>query len=243
MASRARHSVDTEAFVDRGFVRVPAAVPADLARDIRAWATSSVDAPTGAPWSLTQVSVYDLPLLIETLTPRLRAAVDRLVGPQRWHFAAIWGFPTRLPGSLDPCWHIDGDWFTHHLTSGEQALTPIFLWQDVDEHDSPTLLCPGSHRAVARLIAAHEPRGIPGPEIRAVVDTGIPIESTVPATGEAGDVILCHPFLAHTINPASPRRARYLSNVAVHARGPLIVERSAPTRSPVELSIGQAFEA
>lgn len=40
------------------------------------------------------------------------------------------GFPTWFPGQEHLLWHIDGDWFTHHLTSGEQVLTPMFLWQE-----------------------------------------------------------------------------------------------------------------
>ena len=34
-------------------------------------------------------------------------------------------------------------------------------------------------------------------------------------------MIICHPFLAHTINPDGPKRPRYISNVAVHGRAPL----------------------
>jgi hypothetical protein len=144
---------------------------------------------------------------------------------------------------MEPLWHIDGDWFTHHVTSGVQILTPIFLWTDVGDEDSPTLLCPGSHRSIARLLADHEPAGIPGDRVLAVVHESAQVTEVVPATGEAGDLIVCHPFLVHSINPVGPRRARYVSNVAVHGSGPLRVGHEPGPTSPVERAIALALTA
>jgi ectoine hydroxylase-related dioxygenase (phytanoyl-CoA dioxygenase family) len=120
-----------------------------------------------------------------------------------------------------PAWHIDGDWFTHHLGSAEQVLTPIFLWDDVGEDDGPTLLAAGSHRRVAQLLAEHEPSGIPGDRILAAVDEVVDGREAVAATGRAGDVYLCHPHLVHSINPMGAPRRRVISNVCVHHWGPL----------------------
>ena len=129
------------------------------------------EAGPGEPWRLGQASVYDLPALIDAATPAIRDAFDVLAGTNQWHLAANWGFPTRFPGHCQTLWHIDGDWFTHHVTSGEQVLTPIFLWDDVDVDDGPTLLGVGSHLAVARLLARSEPDGISGGSISASFTT------------------------------------------------------------------------
>ena len=231
-----------DSFLEDGFVRLPGAVPSALAEEIRAQAALLVT--TGGAtesWRLGQASVYDMPLLIEAVTPAVRAAFDTLAGQGRWHVAANWGFPSRFPGPCSAQWHIDGDWFTHHVTSGEQVLTPIFLWSDVGIADSPTLLGVGSHRAVARLLADHEPDGIAGPEIGRLVNSAVKCDVVAPATGRAGDVIVCHPFLAHSINPDSPVQPRFISNVAVHGFGAIEINGRARAGTPVEMAIQQAF--
>lgn len=234
---------DLEAFVDAGYVRVRHAVPRDIAAGIRAAAAELVADPRGVPWCIEQRSVYDMPILVEAVTDRVRGAFDQLAGPGKWHIAANWGFPTRFPGDMQPLWHIDGDWFTHHVDSGEQILTPIFLWSDVDDDDGPTLLCPGSHRPTARLLADHEPEGIAGDRVLAVVHENAQIDEVVPTTGEAGDLIVCHPFLVHSVNPAGPRVARRISNVAIHGYGPLDVGTASQSTSPVERAIASALVA
>ena len=186
--------------------------------------------------------MYDLPVLTDAATPAIRTAFDALAGANQWHLAANWGFPTRLPGTCDTLWHIDGDWFTHHVTSGEQVLTPIFLWDDVDVDDGPTLLGVGSHLRVARLLADQEPDGVPGEDIGRFVHDNVRCEDVAPATGAAGDVFICHPFLAHTINPAGPKGPRYISNVAVHGTAPL-KHKTTPSNNltPVEIAIEHAL--
>jgi hypothetical protein len=235
--------IDVESFMEDGYVRIPGAVPQRLARQIGEQAALLVGASSGASWRLGVVSVYDLPVLVDAVTPAVRAAFDALIGTGRWHVAATWGFPTRFPGASDALWHIDGDWFTHHVTSGEQVLTPIFLWSDVGIDDSPTLLAVGSHVDVARLLADHEPEGVSGAHIGQVVDSTVARHELAAATGEAGDLIVCHPFLAHSINPTGPARPRFISNVAVHGKQPLNIGPTKETRSPVEAVIRLALSS
>jgi len=232
---------DIESFVADGFVRVPGAVPRPVAARIGEQAAHLIDDGSSGPWCLGQASVYDMPILVEALTPVVRATFDALAGVGRWHLAANWGFPTRFPGSANLGWHIDGDWFTHHVTSGEQVLTPIFLWSDVGNDDSPTLLAVGSHYAVARLLADREPEGVSGPDIVGWVNSAIDPKVVAAATGEAGDLIVCHAFLAHSINPASPSGPRIISNLAVHGHHSLEVGPTTYAKSPVEAAIQQAL--
>jgi hypothetical protein len=138
-------------------------------------------------------------------------------------------------------WHIDGDWFRHHLLSGEQVLSPIFLWDDVSPDDGPTMLALGSHHAVARLLSDAEPEGVPGEDIGRFFHKRLQVGDTVAATGTAGDVIICHPFLAHSVNPIGPRGPRYISNVAVHGFAQLNLDPAAGELSPVESAIAMAL--
>jgi hypothetical protein len=233
---------DAETFFTDGYVALRGAVSRDVADEVRAAAERMRPAPLQEPWWLGLASSeHDVPALKLALTPAVRDAFDGFAGHNRWRVPEHWGFPTRLPGALDPIWHIDGDWFTHHLTSPEQVLTPIFLWQDVGSNDSPTLLSPGSHLTVARLIKKFEPAGIPGSQILSVISQNISVSEVVEATGAAGDVFICHPFLAHTINPASPDRPRVISNIAVQATGALNLDEREGALSPVEAVIASAL--
>jgi len=231
------NSVDVDAFMEDGFTVVRGAVPRTVASAVLREIDAIVERTGDEPWSIQGRSVYDLPVLIDVVTDAVRAAFDVLAGRKGWNLVANWGFPIRWPGPIEPLWHIDGDWFTHHLTSGEQILTPIFLWHDIDDRDAPTLLARGSHRDVARLLADHEPEGIPGPAIGTAVHAGINVTDPVPATGKAGDVYICHPFLAHSFNPIGPSGRRVISNVCVHSNAPIDVVHPV---SPVARSIANA---
>jgi len=241
MPTQRSSTVDIESFITAGYVTVRGAVDERVALGIRSAAAELVPASGSLPWQLGQSSVYDMPLLLQAVTKAVRHAFDELAGVGKWHMAANWGFPTRFPGPTDALWHIDGDWFTHHVNSGEQILTPIFFWDDVGPDDGPTLLCRGSHRPVAQLLAEHEPDGIRGDQIAVLVHEAIETSDVVAATGSAGDVIVCHPFLAHSINPAGPPKARFISNVAVHGFTPLNTFREPPPLTPVEVAIAQAL--
>jgi hypothetical protein len=227
--------LDVDEFIERGYVHLPGAVDPAVAAEVRQFAEALV-VPSGEPWQHGLATVYDVPTLVQTVSPAVRAGFDAVLGPGRWFVDAVWGFPTRFPGPSESKWHFDGDWFTHHLGSNEQVLAPLFLWQDVGDDDSPTLLRPGSHHAVARLVAAAEPDGIPGSATQVDLEG---CTEVVPAVGRAGDVYLCHPFLLHGINPVGPRERRVLSNVTVHAWSPLTFEGH--DMSAVERAIAQTL--
>ena len=232
---------DIDQFVELGFCAVRRAIPGAVVDEVLASVRGSAEEER-ASWWMRQRSVYYLPVLAAALSEPVRGAFDQLAGPGEWHLAASWGFPVRGGGPLPPKWHIDGDWFTHHVDSGEQILTPIFLWQDVTENDGPTLLAPGSHRDVARLLAEAEPKGVPGERILDFINGRIRPRDVVKATGEAGDVIICHPFLVHSTDTNGAQKPRYISNVAVHGRRPMRTDLTAGETSPVELPIAQALQ-
>lgn len=213
--------VDLDEFRERGFIRIDGALPLQLAATVNTFATELVQ-DDGSPWALGQATVYDFPPLAHAISPSVRQSFDLVLGTGSWFVDSNWGFPTRFHGTVEPGWHIDGDWFNHHIDSPEQVLTPIYLWHDVGDEDSPTLLMPGSHVRVAEMLLDREPDGMPGAAhlqaVHGLIEDGG--DGAVPAVGSAGDVYLCHPLLAHSINPESPGAARrVVSNVCVHGRG------------------------
>lgn len=243
LVSNGTSPVDVDAFVEHGWVRLDRAVAPELIDRMLTSANANLTRVVDAPgWTLDLAPVARVPSLAEALTGRVAAAIDSLVGPDRWDAAPIWGFPTRRPSAtpFDSVWHIDGDWFEHHLDSPEQVANLIILWHDVTETDAPTRLLPGSHRRVARLIADHEPAGIPGPEIKDLIHGSFrdaPGEIVL-ASGNAGDVILTHPFLVHSTNPVAPPTPRRISNLAIQGQSPLTITASG---SPVERAIAAAL--
>lgn len=112
-------------------------------------------------------------------------------------------------------WHVDGAHFTHFLNSQEVGLLPIFLFTDIGAQDGGTLLCRGSHTVVAEILNERR-EGLPGSQLSgiakqrcSVVDYGrVALNpNIVEVNGEAGDVMLCHPFMLHA---RSQNRGKYL---------------------------------
>lgn len=62
------------------------------------------------------------------------------------------------PGYGDD-WHIEGDWFRHHVWSPEQALLNLFCCSTVESGGGGTELVAGSHHLAAGLLWDAEPGG------------------------------------------------------------------------------------
>lgn len=62
------------------------------------------------------------------------------------------------------------------------------------------------------------------------------------ATGEAGTVYLCHPFLVHAAQPLQSRRPRFMSQPELAPATPFLLEREDKAYSPVEIAIRAALQ-
>ena len=158
----------------------------------------------------------------DAYTPRLCSAFDQLMGTGKWeesNFGLGWwvvSFPGFWDDALedDPTlewgaagsWHVDGAHFQHHIDSKEVGLLPIFLFSEIGSHDGGTLLCPGSHHVVARILHEHRLQGgvegMRGTDVSAEAiarcgDANGIIQHWVEVQGSPGDVVLCHPFMLH----------------------------------------------
>lgn len=207
---------DVAKFVDRGVVRLPEAFPRELADRGRDVLAREAGVDTGDPTTWTQPVVRlggysQEPFAAASDTPRLRAAFDQLVGEDVWKpLGGLGTFPLRFPHPDDPGdtgWHVDASFAGEqgegrlNLRSHGRALLMLFLFSDVGEDDAPTVARAGSHLDVARLLEPYGEAGAEFFELSAAAEAASAHRPTAPATGRAGDVYLCHPFLVHSAQP------------------------------------------
>ena len=129
--------------------------------------------------------------------------MHQLLDPDDWLPRPDLGlFVVRFPTDVDPGdagWHIDssfeaadGRWFVNYRSRG-RGLLLLCLLSDVGADDAPTRILPGSHRKMPPLLRPFGDEGVFGLHAPLPAPSG-PIEL---ATGEAGDIYVCHPFLVH----------------------------------------------
>ncbi|QYF86677.1 phytanoyl-CoA dioxygenase family protein [Brevundimonas sp. PAMC22021] len=258
--ARTLEASDIDAFVRDGFVKIQAAFSPELAERCRAILWQDLDCSADDPTTWTQPVVwlwdYAQPPFVEAAnTPVLHRAFDSLVGQGRWRpRTSIGTFPVRFPSTEDTGdtgWHIDASlpplddnpedqadfskWRVNIQSDG-RALLMLFLFSDVGETDAPTRIRVGSHRPIARYLA---PLGDDGAaQIDVSLSDGCP--ETL-ATGNAGDVYLCHPFLVHAAQINRGAAPRFMAQPPLFQQEPNRLDRTDGDYSPVERAILKAI--
>lgn len=243
-----------QGFIEDGFVRIDGAFPTDLARQCRdeLWAAAglSPDRPEGWTRPVIRIAAMSTPAFVQAAnTPLLHRAYDRLAGPGRWLAPqGLGSFPIRFPSPIAPGddgWHVDmsfGDgpdfmeWRVNVKSSG-RALLMLFLFSDVGPDDAPTRIRRGSHATIARELL---PYGTVGATLRQLSANGYASTEACPealATGAAGTVYLCHPFLVHAAQPHRGTRPRFMALPPLLPKGEF---DPALSPSPVQLAIRRA---
>jgi hypothetical protein len=247
---------EIDSFVADGYVAVRDALPAGVLRACQdeiwsALGDRGVQHDDPSTWRDPVVRI-DCPeteaFAAAGTQPVLWEAFDQLIGAGRWwRRRGVGGtIPVRFPGQADPGdagWHIEasfeknGDWRVNYR-SRERGLLALYLFSDVDTDSAPTRVRPGSHRDAARILMPAGDEGMPFPRAAMLAAQASADRPTALATGRAGDVILCHPFLVHAASwPHAGRQPRVMAQpgVALHDAFPLV-----PPLSPVELAITAA---
>ncbi|MCV0368325.1 phytanoyl-CoA dioxygenase family protein [Filomicrobium sp.] len=246
-------------FIEDGFVRLDGAFPRDLANEARSilWKDTGCDPDDPSTWTKPVIRLNHYtqePFVKAANTATLHKAFDALVGQERWLQPAAMGtFPVRFASTEDPGdagWHIDVSFGTENpdfmswranITSRGRVLLMLFLFSDVGDADAPTRIRIGSHKQIARTLA---PAGEAGLTLGELVVSGIPETEGLPeatATGAAGTVYLCHPFLVHSAQPHRGTRPRFLAQPPLLPRRPLSLQRSESSYAPVETAIRNAL--
>ncbi|MFG1806901.1 phytanoyl-CoA dioxygenase family protein [Streptomyces sp. NPDC049040] len=248
-----------EAFLRDGFVRLEGAFTTATARDCAAllWQETGCDPQDPATWTRPVHWVGGMaqqPFVDAANTPALHAAFDLLVGAGRWvPRTSLGSFPLRFPHQEEPDdagWHIEGsylpegaDWFFTNLRSRDRALLMLFLFTDVDEGNAPTRIRVGSHLDMPPLLAPYGEAGVSGLALAPALVAASDHRQVALATGRAGDVFLCHPFLVHAAQPNHGTAPRFLAQPPLHPAVPFELERADGAYSPVELAIRRGLGA
>lgn len=261
---RALGDAQLRQFVQDGFIRIDNAFPRELAEQGRAimWRDLPCDPDDPASWTrpVIRLGHYgDEPFRKAVNSPLLHAAFDQLVGNGRWRPRADLGtFPVRFPHPDDPGdagWHIDvsfpgptGNWdekkdfsdWRANVTSRGRALLMLFLFSDVGQFDAPTRIKVGSHLDIARLLEAAGEAGMSHAMLGQLGAALARPEAS--ATGEAGTVYLCHPFLVHAAQMHRGSTPRFMAQPPLHSTEPFRLDREDGDYSPVELAIRRALQ-
>jgi hypothetical protein len=247
------------AFIADGFVRLDDAFPTETAEAARAvlWRATGCDPDDRSTWTRPVVRLgehAEPPFAAAANAPRLRSALDQLVGPGRWlPRRGIGSFPVRFPGGEDggdTGWHVDASFpgddpsdFMHYrinIASRGRALLMLFLFSDVGDADAPTRIRVGSHRDVARILAPAGAAGLSFMELAQRLDATADRPITV-ATGKAGTVYLCHPFLVHAAQPHHGFEPRFMAQPPLFPAAPTETARADGTDFPVDAAIREAL--
>lgn len=162
-------------------------------------------------------------------TEKLRTAIDTLCGAGRWKPVKGCGWwVVTFPGvnvgpwGAEGKWHVDGHGYKHTAQSREVGLVLIFLFSDIVRNGGGTALAPGSHRTVADILLQAGNRGLFGPELsKKAAQNHDTKENVVEITGQAGDVVLCHPFLLHARSKNLGSTIRFMCHPAIPLYEPL----------------------
>lgn len=249
-------------FISDGFVKVEHAFSRELAEEARAIFWKDLRAHGCLPddpgtWThpVIRLGMYEQkPVVAAANTPVLHAAFDQLAGPGCWRpCMSVGTLPVRFPSPDDPGdagWHVDAsfgyeesdfmDWRINIHSRG-RALLVLFLFSDVGEEDAPTRIRAGSHRDIARALT---PAGESGLRLRDLIphiaDTSARPE--VLATGTAGTVYLCHPFLVHSAQMHRGSEPRFLAQPPLLPRTEHWIESLGQSAVPVALAISLALK-
>lgn len=249
-----------EAFIEDGFVRIDGAFPRRLANEARAILRRDMGCDPEDPrtWTAPVIRIggYSQTPFIQAANTRvLHLAFDRLVGAGRWHARGDLGpfsvrFPTADPGGRE--WRVepgfgrerkDSSSSRVNVSSKGTALLMLFLFSDVGHDDGPTRLRVGSHRDIARRLAEAGDRGL---SLRELSASGFAQSANRPvalATGEAGTVYLCHPFVVHGVEPHRGTRPSFIAQPALRPASPLMLDRPNGDYSAIETAIRRALAA
>ncbi|BAK68205.1 hypothetical protein SLG_35300 [Sphingobium sp. SYK-6] len=246
-------------FVRDGFVRIDAAFSTGIAQEARTilWKATGCNPDDPSSWRqpVVRLDQFDqAPFREAANSPVLHSAFDQLVGEGRWlPRGGLGTFPVRFPSEADPGddgWHIDVSFgydnpdfmaWRANVSSKGRALLMLFLFSDVGVEDAPTRIRIGSHIDVARQLAPAGDAGLTLRELASDGFAGSAHRREEVATGPAGTVYLCHPFLVHAAQKHRGTVPRFMAQPPLLPREQICLDRKDHDYSPVEQAILSAL--
>lgn len=246
---------EIEQFIHNGFIRIDNAFSkdiADKALDIL-WNDLPCDRFDPSTWTepVIRLGMYTQQPFVESLNgENLHVVFDQLIGKDRWIPCRNVGtFPVRFPSDKEPNdtgKHVDVSFpgndpnnyfeWRSNIKSKGRALLMLVLYSDVSENDAPTVIYEGSHIDVARLLSKEGDEGLSFMEIAGKLDE-LPKRKEVYATGKAGTVYLCHPFLVHAAQAHRGTVPKFMAQPPLLLKGELSISESDVYSYPIERAI------
>ena len=254
-------AISIDCFAQDGFLVVRHAVAPDVIRacveviedELR---TRGFDTANAKTWTepVVRLPCPEGPAFASAGTaPALQAVYDALLGPGHWiQRQGVGGtIPVRFPSTKEPGdagWHIDGSyevegtwWVNVH--SRHRGLLALFLFTDVSEEDAPTELLIGSHSDVPQVLAPFGKQGVFFGDVVKHLPVSTFQRPRARATGRAGDVYVCHPFLVHRATwPHLGHVPRILAQPEIAHREPFALRSDGVNVCVVEQAIIRSLE-
>lgn len=246
---------EIEQFVQNGFIRIDDAFSKEISNAVLdiLWNDLPCDRFNPSTWiePVIRLGIYaGEPFVNSVNTPKLHSAFNQLIGQDKWiPCKSVGTFPVRFPSSEQPNdigKHVDAsfpgnepnnffEWRVNVKSKG-RALLMLVLYSNVSQNDAPTAIYEGSHIDVAKLLSKEGNKGLSFMELAGKL-AELPKRKDVYATGEAGTVYLCHPFLVHSAQPHKGITPKFMAQPPLLLRGELSISNSDGDHSPVERAI------
>jgi len=251
---------DIEQFVSDGFIRIDNAFSSEVAKEVVDILWKDIPFERSAPNSWTEpvvrLGMYaQQPFVDSVNTAKLYTAFNQLIGAGKWiSCRSVGTFPVRFPSAEQPNdtgKHVDASFpgddpsnffkWRVNVKSKSRALLMLVLYSDVTERDAPTVIYKKSHIDVAKLLYQEGDSGLSFMELANKLNE-LPDREEVYATGKAGTVYLCHPFLVHAAQAHKGSSPKFMAQPPLLLRDELNISDSDIGYSPVEQSIRLALE-
>ncbi len=244
-----------KSFIKDGFIKLEHAFPSTIADQCRTilWKATQCDPNNPDSWTQPVIRIGELglePFQKAANTPILHNAFDLLVGKGNWLSRHTLGsFVIRFPGkepANDTGWHVDASFpgedannffeWRINIHSKARGLLMLFLFSDVTEQDAPTIIKIGSHFEVAKILEHEGEHGLSFMELAQRLNT-ISTKEEIGATGKAGTVYLCHPFIVHTAQNHYGTTPKFMAQPPLLTKNDFNIKRTDTLLCPVEKAI------
>jgi hypothetical protein len=252
-------SLAIEQFIHEGFVRIEnvfSAATAAAARDIL-WKDLPFNRTDPNTWTapVVRLGMYTQPPFLNSVnSPALHNIFNQLIGIDKWvRCQSVGTFPVRFPAHEQPNdtgKHVDVSFpgtdpsnyfeWRANIRSKGRALLMLVLYSDVSEADAPTIVYKGSHIDIARMLAPYGDEGLSFMDIASRLNT-LPQHEEALATGRAGTIYLCHPFLVHSAQPHRGMEPKFMAQPPLLLKNELTIADATSGYAPVEEAIRQAL--
>ena len=250
---------EIERFITEGFVSINNAFPGEIANEVVdiLWNDIPFDRSNPESWiePVVRLGMYSQKPFIESVNnSKLYSAFNQLVGVNKWiPRQSVGSFPIRFPSAKQPNdtgKHVDAsfpgddpenyfEWRINVKSKG-RALLMLILYSDVSENDAPTIIYKKSHIDVAGLLYPQADAGLSFMSLAEKLN-GLPRHEEVYATGKAGTVYLCHPFLIHAAQAHRGTSPKFMAQPPLLPITELTIDGDDHIFAPVEQAVRLAL--